>query len=230
MASELGADDQTLLVKEIYRSIQGESSFAGWPCSFVRTTGCDLRCVYCDEEHAFRGGERLSLDEIVKRLEALGVSGQAPRQARLVEITGGEPLLQRAVPALARRLLDSGYEVLIESGGHRDITELDPRTRLILDVKTPGSGMEEHNHLENLSRLRERDELKFVLCDRADYEWARRFLREHPFDARIPVHFSPVHPGLAPDELCAWILEDRLPVRLNLQLHKYIWGPDARGV
>ncbi len=252
MASELGADAQSLLVKEIYRSIQGESSFAGWPCSFVRTTGCDLRCVYCDEQHAFRGGERLSLDEVVKRVEALGVSGQArrsgarseaepsgagsrataraPGRARLVEITGGEPLLQRAVPGLARRLLDSGYEVLIESGGHRDITEIDPRARLILDVKTPGSGMVEHNHLENLARLRDRDELKFVLCDRADYEWARRFVREHPLDARIPVHFSPVHPGLDPAELCAWILEDGLPVRLNLQLHKYIWGPDARGV
>ena len=230
MASGRGADAQSLLVKEIYRSIQGESSLAGWPCSFVRTTGCDIRCVYCDEEHAFRGGERLTLDEIVKRVEALEVSGLAPGPTRLVEITGGEPLLQRGVPELARRLLDSGYEVLIESGGHRDITELDPRTRLILDVKTPGSGMVEHNHLENLARLRERDELKFVLCDRTDYEWARSFLREHPLDAGIPVHFSPVHPGLAPDELCAWILADGLPVRLNLQLHKYIWGSDARGV
>ncbi len=222
MASELEPEARSLLVKEIYRSIQGESSFAGWPCSFVRTAGCDIRCVYCDEEHAFRGGERLSLDEVVKRVEGLGV--------KLVEITGGEPLLQRGVPDLARRLLDSGYEVLVESGGHRDITELDPRVRLILDVKTPGSGMVEHNHLENLARLRERDELKFVLCDRSDYEWARAFLGEHPLDARIPVHFSPVHPGLAPDELCAWILQDGLSVRLNLQLHKYIWGPDARGV
>ncbi len=219
---EIQATAGSLQIKEIYRSIQGESSFAGWPCTFVRTTGCDIRCVYCDEAHAFSGGERLPLDEVVKRVAALG--------AKLVEITGGEPLLQRAVPELARRLLDSGHEVLIESGGHRDITEIDPRARLILDVKTPGSGMQAHNHLENLESLRPHDEVKFVLIDRADYEWARDFVRDRALHEGVPVHFSPVHPGLSPRDLCAWILEDGLPVRLNLQLHKYIWGPEASGV
>lgn len=212
----------SLQVKEIYRSIQGESSRAGWPCTFVRTTGCDIRCVYCDEQHAFRGGERLSLEEVLGRVEALGT--------KLVEITGGEPLLQRAVPELARRLLDAGYEVLIETGGHRDTAEIDPRVRLILDVKTPGSGMQRHNHPENLKRLRPHDEVKFVLCDREDYEWARDFLNEGALDRRVVSHLSPIHPGLSARDLAAWILEDGLHVHLNLQLHKYIWGSDAKGV
>jgi 7-carboxy-7-deazaguanine synthase len=212
----------SIQVKEIYRSIQGESSFAGWPCTFVRTTGCDIRCIYCDEVHAFSGGERISLDEVIERVDALGT--------KLVELTGGEPLLQRAIPELARRLLDSGYELLIETGGHRDASEIDPRVHRIIDVKTPGSGMHEHNCPENMERLQPCDEVKFVLCDRRDYEWARDFVRERGLDTRAPVHFSPVHPGLSPQDLSAWILEDGLRVRLNLQLHKYIWGPDARGV
>lgn len=214
------ASGDRLQIAEIYRSIQGESSFAGWPCTFVRTTGCDLRCVYCDETHAFTGGERLSVDQVLERVAGLGV--------HLVEITGGEPLLQRAAPELARRLLDAGHEVLIETGGHRDTGEVDARARLILDVKTPASGMSKHNHVENLDRLRPGDEVKLVVCDRADYEWARDFVRAHALP--VPIHFSPVHPGLDPRDLSAWILEDGLRVRLNLQLHKLVWPPGTRGV
>jgi 7-carboxy-7-deazaguanine synthase len=211
-----------LRVKEIFRSVQGESTWAGWPCTFVRTVGCELRCVYCDEPHAFAGGESLELDEVVERIAALGVP--------LVELTGGEPLQQRALPELVERLCDAGYQVLIETGGHLDISVVDPRARVILDVKTPGSGMLERNDWANLERLRPGDELKLVLCDRADYEWARALIRERDLAARAPVNLSPVHGALDPQDLVAWVLEDRLPVRVNLQLHKYIWGPDTRGV
>jgi 7-carboxy-7-deazaguanine synthase len=211
-----------LRIKELYRSIQGESTFAGWPCVFVRTAGCDIRCVYCDEAHAFGGGERLTLDEILERVSKLGT--------RLVEVTGGEPLAQKATPELVRRLCDAGYEVLIETGGHHDISVLDPRAHAIVDVKTPGSQMSQHNDLENLARLRPGDEVKFVLCDRADYDFAVRVIREHALESRVPVHFSPVHPGLDPKELVSWMLADGLRVRLNLQLHKYVWGPDAKTV
>jgi 7-carboxy-7-deazaguanine synthase len=213
-----------LRVREIYRSIQGESTFAGWPCTFVRTAGCDIRCVYCDEPHALTaaGGEKLTVDQVLERVAALG--------ARMVEVTGGEPLLQKAVPELVRRLCDAGYTTLIETGGHHDVSVLDPRSHAIVDVKTPGSGMRHHNDPANLARLRPGDELKFVLCDRADYEWARAFVREHGLEDRVPVHFSPVHPGLDPRDLAAWIGEDGLRVRLNLQLHKYIWGADTKGV
>jgi len=213
-----------LRVREIYRSIQGESTYAGWPCVFVRTAGCDIRCVYCDEPHALvaAGGEKLTVDEVLARVAALGT--------RLVEVTGGEPLLQKAVPELVTRLCDAGYTVLIETGGHHDISVLDPRAHAIVDVKTPGSSMVAHNDLANLARLRPGDEVKFVLCDRADYDWAVRVVREHGLEQRCAVHFSPVHPGLDPKELARWIGDDGLRVRLNLQLHKYIWGADVKGV
>lgn len=211
-----------LRLKELYRSIQGESTYAGWPCVFVRTAGCDIRCVYCDEAHAFTGGERLTVDEILARVAKLGV--------RLVEVTGGEPLAQKGTPELVRRLCDAGYTVLIETGGHHDISALDPRAHAIVDVKTPGSGMQAHNDLANLDRLRPGDEVKFVLCDRADYEFAVRVVREHGLEERVPVHFSPVHPGLDPKDLVQWLLADGLRVRLNLQLHKFVWGPDAKSV
>jgi 7-carboxy-7-deazaguanine synthase len=211
-----------LRLKELYRSIQGESTFAGWPCVFVRTAGCDIRCVYCDEAHAFTGGERLTIDEILARVAKLGV--------RLVEVTGGEPLAQKGTPELVRRLCDAGYQVLIETGGHHDISVLDPRSHAIVDVKTPGSQMMAHNDLANLDRLRPGDEVKFVLCDRADYEFAVKVVREHGLEARVPVHFSPVHPGLDPRDLVQWLLDDGLRVRLNLQLHKYVWGADAKSV
>jgi 7-carboxy-7-deazaguanine synthase len=211
-----------LRLKELYRSIQGESTFAGWPCVFVRTAGCDIRCVYCDGAHAFTGGERVTVDEVLARVAALGV--------RLVEVTGGEPLAQKGTPELVRRLCDAGYEVLIETGGHHDISVLDPRAHAIVDVKTPGSQMMAHNDLANLDRLRPGDEVKFVLCDRADYDFAVKVVREHGLEQRVPVHFSPVHPGLDPRDLVQWLLADGLRVRLNLQLHKYVWGADAKSV
>lgn len=214
-------NDDRLRIREIFRSIQGESSSSGWPCTFVRTVGCDIRCVWCDEPLSFAGGEWLSLDEVVARVAAF--------DTRLVELTGGEPLLHRAVPKLITRLLDRGHDVLIETGGHRDISVLDPRCRAIVDVKAPGSGMLGHNDLANLERLRPHDELKCVLADRRDYEWARDLVRTRDL-TRWPVHFSPVHGSLDPAELSKWILDDGLPVHLNLQLHKLIWGADAQGV
>jgi 7-carboxy-7-deazaguanine synthase len=224
MARPESAGASRLRVSEIYRSIQGESTWAGWPCVFVRTAGCDLRCSYCDEKLALdaAAGELLALDDILARVRALGV--------RLVEVTGGEPLLQRATPELVRRLLEAGCEVLVETGGHHDISVLDPRAHAIVDVKTPGSGMADRVDVQNLERLRAGDEVKLVLCDRTDYEWARNLVRQYDLERRAVVNLSPVHPGLDPRELAAWILEDGLRVRLNLQLHKIVWGAEARSV
>lgn len=213
-----------LRIREIYRSIQGESARAGWPCVFVRTAGCDIRCAYCDEPHALTadGSRLMTIKEVLARVKAFGVA--------LVELTGGEPLLQHATPELVRELCAAGYEVLVETGGHHDISPLDPRCHVILDVKTPGSGMAERNDLGNLERLRPGDEVKLVLTDRADYEWARELLGRTRLTSRATVHLSPSFGVLDPRDLARWILEDGLRVRLNLQIHKWIWGPDARGV
>jgi 7-carboxy-7-deazaguanine synthase len=212
----------TLVIHEIYRSLQGESTFAGLPCGFVRLTACHLRCGYCDTRHAFHEGETLSLDEVVARALALGDP--------LVEITGGEPLLQPEVFPLMTRLADAGRTVLLETSGALDITPVDPRVHIILDLKTPGSGEVEANLWSNLGRLKPIDEVKFVLCDRADFDWAVAQVRAHQLTDRCPVHFGVAYGLVNPTDLAAWILESRLPVRLQLQQHKILWDPAARGV
>jgi 7-carboxy-7-deazaguanine synthase len=212
----------SLIVHEIYRSLQGESTFAGLPCAFVRLTACHLRCGYCDTPHAFGQGETLALDEVVARALALG--------DRLVEVTGGEPLLQPEVFPLMSRLADAGRTVLLETSGALDIGPVDPRVHVILDLKTPGSGEVEANLWENLARLKPSDEVKFVLCDRADFDWAVAQVRAHALTERCPVLFSAAYGQLSPTDLAAWVLESRLPIRLQVQLHKILWDPSARGV
>lgn len=211
-------------VTEIFHSIQGESTRAGWPCVFVRTTGCNLRCVWCDTAYAFHGGEELSVEEVVREVEEIG------GDTRMVQITGGEPLLQHDVGELAERLLERGYTVLCETSGSVSVERVPDAVVKIMDVKAPGSGEAEANDWSNLKRLDpERDELKFVLAHREDYEWAVGQIRERGLD-RFVIHFSPVFGELPPRRLAEWVLEDGLPVRLNLQIHKFIWDPDARGV
>ena len=212
---------QRLRVNEIFYSLQGESSFAGRPCVLVRLTGCHLRCTWCDSEHAFYEGEWLSLDEVLARVATLGCP--------LVELTGGEPLLQPGALPLLAALCDAGYQVLLETSGAVDISPVDPRVRRIVDVKCPGSGEAGRNDWGNLERLRPTDELKLVLADEADYEWARELVLQRRLHERCPVWLSPVAGALDPAALAGWILRDRLPVRLQLQLHKLLWG-DARGV
>jgi 7-carboxy-7-deazaguanine synthase len=216
-----GGSDR-LKIHEIYRSLQGESTFVGLSCTFVRLTGCQMRCVWCDSAHAFYDGTWMTVDEIVARVGDLG--------ERLVEITGGEPLLQPNVLPLMRLLCDAGHELLLETGGGLDISGVDRRVRRIVDVKCPASGESANNRWENLEHLRSTDELKFVLADRGDYEWAKRVIEERTLAGRCPIHFAPVHGAIDLVELAAWILDDRPPVRLSLQLHKLVWGADARGV
>ena len=216
-----GGPADSLLLKETYLSVQGESTRAGIPCWFVRTARCNLRCRWCDSEFTFAGGERRPLDAVVEEALASG--------APMIEVTGGEPLLQRAVLPLMARLCDAGRTVLLETGGSLDVGGVDPRVVRIVDVKCPGSGEAERNRWENLDLLTARDEVKFVPADRADYEWAREVIRER-LAGRPPVLLlSPVHGELPPADLVRWMLEDRLPARLNLQIHKVVWG-DARGV
>ncbi|MFW5921180.1 MAG: radical SAM protein [Polyangiales bacterium] len=213
----------TLVVHEIYASIQGESSFAGLPCAFVRLTGCNLRCRWCDSEHAFYGGTRMARQDVLAR----ALHYDTP----LVELTGGEPLLQPAALPLLRELCDAGRTVLLETSGERDLSEVDPRVHRIVDLKAPGSGESERNRWENIALLTERDEVKFVLADRADYEWARDVIRRERLDERVhEVLLSTVWGELDAREVVDWVLEDRLRARVQLQLHKHIWGADATGV
>jgi 7-carboxy-7-deazaguanine synthase len=218
----LSAQD-TLVVHEIYRSIQGESSFAGRRCAFVRLTGCNLRCRWCDTPHAFKGGTRMTLDAIVDATLAL--------DTELVLLTGGEPLLQPAAPALLTRLCDAGKTVLLETSGERDVSAVDPRVHRIVDLKAPGSGEDATNRWQNLPLLGKRDEIKLVLADRRDYEWAREVIEREQLHARVgEVLLSCVHGELDPKQLVEWVMADALPVRVQLQLHKYIWSPSTTGV
>ena len=216
----MGEGEPRLRVTEIFVSLQGEARAVGWPTVFVRLTGCPLRCRWCDTEYAFTGGESLTLEAVVARVLAAGV----PR----VCVTGGEPLAQRACLPLLTRLADEGLQVSLETSGALDIAAVDPRVARVVDLKAPGSGEVARNRWENLAELTFRDQLKCVLADRADYEWAREQLRTRALHCRTEVLFSPVHGELAPRELAEWILADRLPVRLQLQLHKLLWG-EARG-
>ena len=212
----------TLVIHEIYRSLQGESTFAGLPCVFIRLTACNLRCVYCDTPHAFNQGETMSVDDVIARALALGDD--------LVEITGGEPLLQLEVHPLMSRLADAGKTVLLETSGALDTSAVDPRVRVILDLKTPGSGEVEANVWSNLEQLKPTDEVKFVVCDRGDFDWAANVVRQHRLTEICPVLFSAAFSQVNPTDLAAWILESRLAVRLQLQQHKILWDPKARGV
>ena len=210
-----------LRVTEIFHSIQGESTHAGRPCAFVRLTGCNLRCRWCDSEYTFTGGERMSIEGIVAKVQAYGCD--------LVEVTGGEPLAQAEALDLIAALCDAGMEVLIETSGSIDVAPVDPRATLILDVKCPGSGEVAKNRWENLEHLKPNDEVKFVIADRADYDWAREQVTARRLD-RWTVLFSPVWGEMNMRALAEWMLADNVAARLQTQLHKHIWGAEARGV
>lgn len=209
-------------VCEIFRSIQGESSFAGMPCAFVRLSGCNLRCSYCDTGYALQEGVEMTEDGIINEVSRTGCG--------LVEITGGEPLAQQGTLRLIERLCDQGLKVLVETNGSMSIRDVDSRAFVIMDIKTPGSGMSGEMYLANLDCLKPCDEVKFVVVDRPDYEWARDFIRRHRLTERCRVLLSPAFGVLDAAELSGWMLGDGLGARLNLQMHKYIFGPDRRGV
>jgi 7-carboxy-7-deazaguanine synthase len=212
-----------LTINEIFHSIQGESTHAGRPCVFVRLTACDLRCSWCDTPYAFHEGQKMSVEDVAGRVREYGCD--------VVEITGGEPLLQKEVYPLMQRLLDEGRTVLLETGGHLSVDRVPEAVIRVIDVKCPGSGESDKNHWPNLDRLRPTDELKFVIKDRGDYEYARDVVSKHELTGRCAaVHFSPVHGVQDAKQLSAWVLQDRLSVRVQLQLHKYIWDPHTRGV
>lgn len=210
-------------ISEMFVSIQGESSFAGWPCTFIRTAGCNLECTYCDTLYARNGGREVTLRECLRFVEESGL--------KLVEITGGEPLLQENVPRLVRILVDKGYTVLVETNGSLNIDLIPDGAIRIMDIKCPSSGMTHKNDYRNIERLRHTDEVKFVVGTWEDYlfasEWTRKVMDASPVRT---IHFSPLFGVLEPSTLARWILQDKIPVRLNLQLHKYIWSPDTKGV
>ncbi len=203
-------------------SIQGESSYAGLPCTFIRLTGCNLRCSYCDTTYAYYDGRNLSEDKIISEIRKAGL--------KLVEITGGEPLLQRDVYHLIIQLLDESHTVLVETNGSHSIKDIDKRAGVILDIKTPGSGMSEEMDFSNLDLLKKTDEVKFVITNRMDYEWSKDIIYRHRLIGKCNLLLSPAFGILPPQELARWVLEDRLEARLNLQLHKYIFGPEQKGV
>lgn len=209
-----------MFINEIFYSIQGESTFSGLPSVFVRTTGCHLRCSWCDTEYAFEEGRELSIEEVIHQVEAF--------ECRLVEVTGGEPLLQKETFILMKKLLDKGFTLLLETSGAVPVREVDPRVRIIMDVKCPGSRMSDRMVWENLSLLKKGDELKFVIANSEDYEWAKKVLDQ--WKPKQEVIFSPAFGLQDPRQMAEWILADRLPVRLQLQLHKQIWSPETRGV
>jgi 7-carboxy-7-deazaguanine synthase len=205
-----------LVITEIFKSIQGESSYAGIPCSFIRTTGCNLRCVWCDTQYAFYGGQKMTIEEILTAIE--------PHGCNLVEITGGEPLLQEEVSELSSELLRRGHTVLIETGGSLDIRVLPSEVIKILDVKCPESGMTDHMNWQNLQYLGPKDEIKFVINSRKDYDWAVEIMNRYQLHQKNLILFSPVYQKMPADQLAEWILGDKLPVRFQIQLHKALWG------
>ena len=207
---------------EIFYSIQGESSFIGQPCVFIRTTACNLRCVWCDTAYSFYGGEEKSLDDIMQRVAGYG--------CKLVEITGGEPMLQKEIYELCDRLLAAEYTVLLETGGSLDLSKLDPRVIKIVDLKCPGSGEVGKNYWPNLDILQPHDQIKFVIKDRADYDWTLQIVRQHRLDTRFHLLFSPVFNEMLLRPLAEWMLADHVKAQLQVQLHKFIWPPEMRGV
>jgi 7-carboxy-7-deazaguanine synthase len=214
--------DGHLLVHEIYQSVQGESTFAGLPCVFVRLTACSARCVWCDTPHAFKEGTLYSLEQVQEKATSFGCP--------LVELTGGEPLLQREALTLMARLADSGHTVLLETGGTVPIEGVDPRVHVIMDLKCPDSGECENNHWPNLALLKPMDQIKFVIASRRDFEWTEKTVRQHSLDTRFTVLVSAVFGAVKPLELVEWLLASGLQIRMQLQMHKYIWDPKERGV
>lgn len=217
-APAAAAAPERLRLTEIFLSLQGESNSVGWPTVFVRLTGCPLRCQYCDTTYSFHGGDWWEIDAILAEVARLGV--------RHVCVTGGEPLAQKRCLLLLARLCDAGYSVSLETSGALDIGDVDPRVSRVVDIKTPGSAEVHRNRWENIPLLTPRDEVKFVICSREDYEWSRAVLAEHALPARCDVLFSPSFGQVAPRELAQWIVDDRLPVRFQVQLHKVLWGEE----
>lgn len=212
----------SLKIHEIYRSIQGETSFAGLPCVFIRTTGCSLRCTYCDTTHAFYGGKDQSHDEILNQVKTFSIN--------MVLVTGGEPLDQENTKILLKKLCDQSYTVLLETAGHKDISQIDPRVHVILDMKTPSSAMMKKNDYKNLNHINKKDEVKFVIGDKKDLEWSLELVEKHDLTSKSNVLFSPVHGTIPYQDLANAVADSGLPIRMQLQLHKIIWAPNQTGV
>lgn len=212
----------TLKVTEIYASVQGEAAYVGWPCVFVRLTGCPLRCKWCDTVYSFHGGEDMEWSEIMSKIDSTGV--------KLVELTGGEPLAQKGCIPFMSELVSTGYKVLIETSGSFDISEIDPQVHIIMDIKCPDSKMEDKNLYQNIDYLKKSDEVKFVIASRADFDWALKLCADRKLESVCQILFSPAFGLVSEKELVEWILAERLNVRLNMQIHKYIWSPRKKGV